>query len=478
MDPAVIGKQLKQQYPQYAQMDDAALGQKYLQKYGGAVQAVQGGQLKVTDIPEAQRVGVAIGLNATGYKAPEKAADTKNKESYDAALNLINNLEGHYQNAGGASFGSGPEGRILGFLTSLQGKAGFNDNASAYEREKSGFAATLKQLTGDTGVLTDQDYARLSKLLPDLGSTPGEAKSLLNDLRSQMAAKFQGGQTNTSVNPKNPRMDPLLDLLFGNAINIAQDVGTGIRSKAAQPNLQRNEQQAQSLEDQAYATSNPQQRKDLLANANQSRTAASGEARDISNSFSPQVQDNPIMRSLAGASEIGAAAEVPGLVKGATGAVRKVLHPFKTVGDMRQAAITAAEGKTISGDKIYSALEDNVGKLSPTTKQAYLKFLEQASPELKGQKIPISQAVELASSANDAYNAAGKVGKAASAKFNDSLSKVLRVEIKAVAPEVSKKNTLFRYLYGAEDLGKKAFVPAAAGGAGYFLINKLLGGQR
>lgn len=35
-DPATVGKQIKQKYPQYANIDDATLGQKYIQKYGGA----------------------------------------------------------------------------------------------------------------------------------------------------------------------------------------------------------------------------------------------------------------------------------------------------------------------------------------------------------------------------------------------------------------------------------------------------------
>lgn len=64
MDPIAIGKKIKEAYPQYAKADDALLGNKYLQKYGGVITAVKSGQIKITDLPAEQRAGVGLGMAA------------------------------------------------------------------------------------------------------------------------------------------------------------------------------------------------------------------------------------------------------------------------------------------------------------------------------------------------------------------------------------------------------------------------------
>lgn len=64
MDPILIGKKIKEAYPQYASRDDAELGTSYLKKYGGAISSVRSGQLKLTDLPADQRAGVGLGVSA------------------------------------------------------------------------------------------------------------------------------------------------------------------------------------------------------------------------------------------------------------------------------------------------------------------------------------------------------------------------------------------------------------------------------
>jgi hypothetical protein len=102
-----------------------------------------------------------------------------------------------------------------------------------------------------------------------------------------------------------------VNFLLGGAMNIAQDVGSGMRNSMEQPIFHANEQQAKQLEDQAYATNDMQQRKSLLQRANQIRSTVSNEAGDISKSFSPDLNDNPIVRSLIGATQIAGAAGAP-----------------------------------------------------------------------------------------------------------------------------------------------------------------------
>src|SRR3990167_9208199 len=146
------------------------------------------------------------------------------------------------------------------------------------------------------------------------------------------------------------------------------------------------------------------------------------------------------LKDIAKAGVTGAVVE-PGLGLLAK-TIPKIFKPFKTVGEYRDGKIAEATGKTVSGDKIISALE-------------------------KG--------------ANDAFTAAGRVGKASVAKFNKVLGDVLKSELKITAPDVAKANELFKKLYGTQRALKtgipKAAIGVTGGAAGYWLMNKLLGRQ-
>lgn len=196
------------------------------QSIENAAKAVSGGQLKIADIPTEQRTDVATSLSEMGYVPPEAAAEKKKSDSTKEILNFINNLEKQYSEAGGGTFGVGPGARIKGAIESGKGKLGLNEAANVYGDTSQGFAATLKSLTGDTGVLTDQDFERLAKLLPSLGSTRGESEQKFNLLRDQIAAKFGGDKTQTSFQPKveNNRgaITSLLDILFDPAVDLAE----------------------------------------------------------------------------------------------------------------------------------------------------------------------------------------------------------------------------------------------------------------
>ena len=95
----------------------------------------------------------------------------------------------------------------------------------------------------------------------------------------------------------------------------------------------------------------------------------------------------------------------------------------------------------------------------------------------------LDQVLRLNSAANDAYTAAGKVGKASTAKFNKILGDVLKRELKITATKVSEANKLFELLYKTQGATKKFAPPAIIGGAagavgtgvGYSLLRKLLG---
>src|SRR3990167_4276089 len=185
------------------------------------------------------------------------------------------------------------------------------------------------------------------------------------------------------------------------------------------------------------------------------------------------------LKDIAKAGVTGAVVE-PGLGLLAK-TIPKIFKPFKTVGEYRAGKIAEATGKTVSGDKIISALEKGAREVSPTAKMSYDRYLEQAKQMFKGRQLTVDEVIKLNQGANDAFTAAGRVGKASVAKFNKVLGDVLKSVLKITAPDVAKANELFKKLYGTQRALKtgipKAAIGVTGGAAGYWLMNKLLGRQ-
>lgn len=213
----------------------------------------------------------------------------------------------------------------------------------------------------------------------------------------------------------------------------------------------------------------------------------------VNRSLYPLVATNPLLAGVLGVAE-GATQPGASLQDRATGGVSqgvgqavtagalkilgKVARPFKSTGEFKTAELAKAEGKTISGDNLYKALEAGKDQVSPTMQASYSRFLETAK-QYQGQNIPVSTAAEILKNANTAYTAAGKVGKAATARFNDILAKSLRSEIANVAPGVAKANQIFSNLYKTQDIAKGLAKPAAtAVGVGLVLRMLGMGGER
>lgn len=494
------------------------------------MQLGQQGQLPAATYDKILETSPQLGekLFKAGVKPQTKstASQQKNSDAYNSSLNFIQTLERNYQDAGGGTFGTGPQARIQGLLKSLSGKAGLDDSASAYEREKEGFAATLKSLTGDTGVLTDQDFARLSKLLPDLGSTPGEAKKLLNDLRGQLAAKFGGKKTQTEFNPKG------ITKPQGQQGNNLQVLGAETGPKAAQMPQQPNEMQqlmqmmgklptAQDIQagvgnfvadnilprTKAALTQGPQAmmqkaaaRPDVKGNLIQAIINSAQATGDLAKVAVPAGVEaggvvagpsafaaSSIPTAMAATGALGAlhgattpnatlpqraqhAATEGGIAALTTGALRggeKLLHPFKNVGEYRAAKIAEAQGKTIDGDTLVTSLQKIRAQVPSTELQSYDNMVASAKNAYAGKEISVEDAVALNKHFNDAFTASGKVGKTAKALVEKTMGDTLKGELKLTAPEVAKANQLFKFLYSSQkNMQRFAYPAAIAGGAG------------
>lgn len=489
MDAAAIGKKLKQLYPQYQAVDDAVLGQKYMQKYGGAVSSVQSGQIGIKDIPEAQRVGVSVGLDAVGYKSPESAAEGKKKDSINAVTNLINNLEKHYQEAGGGEVNVPILSRILGVGKDIQGSLGFNDAASTYNKEREGFAATLKSLTGDTGVLTDQDFARLSKLLPGLGAKPQEAKNLLNDLRSQIAAKYGGEATQTTIKPDEKG---LIDVLLGNAKNTFQDIRAG--AIAANPRIQESREQgfkqAQQLEQMAQAEKDPTRKKALLQEAAKLYAGIGDEAQMTAQSFSEDVKDDPVLRGVGAGSEIATLAEAPAILKSVFNVVKnpKVLSPKEALGKvftqdkgkaLRNEVVDEAtkKGAKIDGNKIFNSIDEwaaEAKKANPQAIKSIDNFVSGAKEQFKGKKLNPDEVFKLWDNASKGFTAAGTKGSSMVASYHRAVRDTVRGLLDDVAPGFEEGTQLIRKGLQRSDTVSKVGKIALGSGVGLLSTTALL----
>ena len=380
----------------------------------------------------------------------------------------------------------GGVGKILAGVT---GGAQFGETADYEALRKGLIGPVARAISGEVGVLTDRDISRAEQLLPKVTDDPALAERKLQNLNQLISEQGGGtfrkqgdvkktGKSNTgNVLTDAVKNNPLSDFLLGGATNVAQDIGTGLRGAQSQSNFQKSEENAKRLEQAAMSTNDMQERKILLQQANSLRQGISGEASDISSSFSPDVQDNPLIRALGASTQIAAAAEIPALAGGLSKGVKTLLHPFKTVGELRKVAVEEASKKTISGNSIIDDIVKKAKTISPTEKRSYENFIDSAKGMLKDKKISIKEALELKEEANKAFTAAGKVGKSAKATFNKAMGDSIRTQMKNVAPNVSKADKVFSRMFGVKDTvrkyGGQAAVGAGAAGVTYYLLNKL-----
>ena len=380
-----------------------------------------------------------IGVETTAAITPTPtAAELKNKDAFRSTENFIKELENSYTSGGGGTKGIGPGARIKGAIATLAGNVGLNADVKTYNDAKAGFAATLKTLTGDTGMLTDQDYIRLAGLLPDFGSTKQEAENKFNQIRSQIAAKFGGEKTETGFKPQfeNERgaIASLTDILFPQLTSFAENPLEAGRK--ASPFT--------------YVGKSPGE-------------AASG------------FWENVIKPASGMGSEVATGITALGGLKNiGVGGLKNILNPKPALSEARQQA-AGAISKKISTDSIIEAGEKYVIR-DPTAARLWNDVLKPVL--VKTKELSVSELLEQTKVWNDAYTTAGRVGKTALAGLTDTLARSAKELIKSEAPEVAKYTSKLASRYGLEKvLGR--FGPAAVGAAGAItgatILGKILG---
>jgi hypothetical protein len=452
-DFATLGQQVKQKTGAYTDLPDETVGQLYMKKTNPLqyelMKQEQTNQVNLQQTQAASDIQAQKELDVSGKKMQQEydfkaahpdtaitATDKKNQLAATATETFVKSLENKFASAGGGTFGIGPGARIKGAIESLKGSAGLNQDASVYNDSKEGFAATLKALTGDTGVMTDQDYARLSKLLPGLGSTKKEATDKFNQLREQVAAKFGGQKQETAFKPKTENnrgaLASVLDIPFGSAVNLAE------KSQA-----------------------------DL---SNQLKT---GQYKNIMDLISPKTsKDVGLLQDVAPAGiETGLTAMTIGSVgSGAKKLLENVFGGKAKAIVGREVAANAVKSK-VSTDSILQAGDKYISQ-DPTAAQLWTQKLRPALETQKELSVPdLLQQIKIW---NDAYSSAGKVGKTALAGLNDALARSAKDVIKKEAPEVAQYTAKLAKIYGLEKFFSR-FGGAALGAGGAVVGATILG---
>ena len=180
----------------------------------------------------------------------------------------------------------------------------------------------------------------------------GESKIVSAEELSQYGMKAPNKIQNPLYNAI--KQNPIINFLIGGASNVAQDVGAGIRNITEQPQLQQQQATADQLAKQAYATNDPQQRTALLESANKVLQGVTQESRNITRQFTPQVNQNPLLRGAVAGAEIATTATIPGLAQSGAKLVAKApqLASMLTKKGAANATTKAAEEASGAGTKI------------------------------------------------------------------------------------------------------------------------------
>jgi hypothetical protein len=148
--------------------------------------------------------------------------------------------------------------------------------------------------------------------------------------------------------PQEKKMNPLLNLVLGNSLRVANDVGSGIGTRMRQGSQDQSIQNANDLVNLAGRTTDSAKKQALYRQAQGLYGNVHSNATADANSFSEDVNQNPLWRGLKSGTEIASLAEAPDAVMKA-GKFLKMLNPRNTGKLIEE---TAAKGGEVPVDKL------------------------------------------------------------------------------------------------------------------------------
>ena len=118
------------------------------------------------------------------------AAERGQMNTAQGALGLVDIIEQNYAlvQEQGLTAQTGGLGRLGGVRGSVASIAQSSPEAASYEATKDAFLSNLARASGEKGVLTDYDIARIRKAIPTFYDTPETAKRNLDTIRQIISA--------------------------------------------------------------------------------------------------------------------------------------------------------------------------------------------------------------------------------------------------------------------------------------------------
>jgi len=303
------------------------------------------------------------------------------------------------------------------------------------------------------------------------------------ELADTTVASEPEAETETSLGGKIVQAGKgIKDFFLGSAINLAEDVGAGValRGEAGQGAFESQQQAieaARKSTELAQTTEDPEQRARLEKVSGETLERVGADVGEIGALASEDIDKSVAERSIASALEIGAAAEIPSLVKGVAklpGKISQASRAIKGKGagliekatkalgpkpakfspeileeglklaskgrKTRTVAIEAAEaaGKKVPGSKIFNqisawAKEAKTGATSSEAKQID-DLVKRASRFYKGKSLNPTTVKSRWDVAKKGFSAAGKTGDTVKSGFHRAVREGIRKELDKVAP--------------------------------------------
>lgn len=475
-------------------------------------------------------------LDPTGSRAVREKEVSKLQASGVSQMS-VDQMEDLFLDAGG---GGERDPGLMGVAKEWGlGAAGalkLNERAGAYNNKRSGLIATLKGITGDTGVMTKDDANRIVGLLPTLGDSNEASARKFQEIRDLIASKYaqKAGATKIPVTPSSQKVNPtsLPDIQTGFGPDKSEDATSYLQQGmdiAKQAKLEKDPVKKASLLEKSRTLSgvggdmNRETKINPIVNAGAKtqKFLAESDTLPIAGSIASNVIA-PVLPVINTAFGAGVGEEAKGLLrrggkeaflpsieekeeqkgrtnkkiaeyviadllfKGAGKALPKIgsaIMPNKGVdiakNELGKVATQLTE-KTFSGDKIINAAKE-YAKKDPYARAVVEEYL----PILSGKDLTSKELLEHLPIWNKAYSAAGKVGDSGKKAAYNVFSQTARKMMKEEAPELFKAYSKFAgtiawksamdKIFNPVNIARGAALATVAGGASA-VGSKLLGG--
>ena len=161
---------------------------------GYADQLMNGSSKSIKDIPSDDRGDVVEYLKANNIDVYQLQKEREGKASTNTLKGLFNDYYGGSGRGSGDDLsGKGiPSLGLSGLL--IRGRALIGQGRAAnYKSTKDALLASLKAITGENGVLSNQDIERIEKLMPNAGANPDYAARQWDKVNEILVSKYGTG---------------------------------------------------------------------------------------------------------------------------------------------------------------------------------------------------------------------------------------------------------------------------------------------